>query len=366
MATPSFHLLRVLEVREETPECISIQFEVPPQLADTYRFLPGQYLTLRHQINGEEVRRSYSIAASPEDNELRVAVKILPDGKFSRFAHTELKEGDELEVLPPLGKFTPRVKDGRQVGKNYLALAAGSGITPIMSIMKSVLRNDPNASISLLYGNKNRNNIIFKEEIEGLKNKYIDRLTLYHLFTREAADTAMFNGRITAEKIKEFQEQLLDIRSFDEIFICGPEEMILNLRKYFLEEMQLDTHQLHFELFTSPEQPRPGHNDWVQHKEAAEKGKVAKVTIHLDGSSHEIEVPYNGNTILDQALMEGLDLPYACKGGVCCTCRAKLLEGNVEMEVNYGLEPEEVENNFILTCQSHPKSDKIVVDFDAK
>lgn len=366
MAVPSFHLLRVLEVREETPECISIQFEIPPQLAEVYQFLPGQYLTLRRQINGEEVRRSYSICASPEDNELRVAVKVLADGKFSNFAHTELKVGDELEVMPPLGKFTPRQQEGQAVGKNYLALAAGSGITPVMSIMKSTLKNSTDSTFTLVYGNKNRNSIIFKEEIEGLKNKYMDRLRVYHLFTREAADTALFNGRINKEKIKELQEHLIDINLVDELFVCGPEEMILGLRQYFLEELSVDTHRLHFELFSSPEQPKVVHKEWEQQKGKAPSGKVCKVVIHLDGSSHEMDLPYGGNTILDQALMEGLDLPYACKGGVCCTCRAKLVEGEVDMEVNYGLEPEEIEQNFILTCQSHPKSEKVVVDFDVK
>lgn len=366
MALPSFHLLKVLEIREETPDCISIQFEVPPQLADIYRFLPGQYLTLRHQINGEEIRRSYSICASPEDNELRVAVKILADGKFSRFAHTDLKEGDELEVLPPLGKFTPRTHEKSTERKNYLAFVAGSGITPVMSILKSVLKNNQESSFTLVYGNKTRNSIIFKEEIEGLKNRWMDRLTIYHLFTREAADTSLFNGRITKDKIGELQKSIFDLSLFDEIFICGPEEMIVNLRKYFLEDLSIDQHHLHFELFTSPEQPKALHDDWKKQGAKTVSEKVSKVTVHLDGSTHEIEVPYNGNTILDQGLMEGMDLPYACKGGVCCTCKAKLLEGEVDMEVNYGLEPEEIEQNFILTCQSHPKTEKVVVDFDAK
>lgn len=366
MAVPSFHLLRVLEVREETPECVSIQFEVPPQLAEVYHFLPGQYLTLRRQINGEEVRRSYSICASPDDNELRVAVKILADGKFSNFAHTELKVGDELEVMPPLGKFTPRTQEGASVGKNYLAFVAGSGITPVMSIMKSVLKNHPESSFTLVYGNKNRSSIIFKEEIEALKNKYMNRLSVYHLFTREAADTTMFNGRLTKEKVQEFQQKLIDVDRIDEFFICGPEEMILNLRQYFIEDLSVDTHRLHFELFSSPDQPKHNNKQWEAQKDKANAGKVCKVVVHLDGSAHEMDLPYGGDTILDKALMEGLDLPYACKGGVCCTCRAKLVEGEVDMEVNYGLEPEEIEQNFILTCQSHPKSERVVVDFDVK
>lgn len=366
MAVPSFHLLRVSEIREETPEAISIQFDVPSQLKEAYDFKPGQYLTLRRQINGEEVRRSYSICAAPDDNELRVAVKILKDGKFSNFAHQELKVGDEMEVMPPLGKFTPRENQEPSVKKNYLAFVAGSGITPVMSIMKSVLKNQPESTFTLVYGNKNRSNVIFKEGIEGLKNKFMERLVIHYLFTREAADTAIYNGRINAEKVKAFQKFLIDLDRTDEVFICGPEEMILDLRSYFLDKLSWDSHRVHFELFSSPDQPSQQHSEWQEKAQQIDPSKQSKVIVHLDGSAHEMQLGYNARSILDQALMEGLDLPYACKGGVCCTCRAKLLEGEVDMEVNYGLEPEEIEQNFILTCQAHPRSDKVVVDFDVK
>lgn len=364
MAVPSFHLLCVSEIREETPEAVSIKFDVPPQLQEAYQFLPGQYITLRQQINGEEVRRSFSISSAPEDNELRVAIKLLKGGKFSSYALEKLKVGDELEVLPPLGKFTPRDNKETAGRKNYLAFAAGSGITPIMSILKSVLRNQPESTFTLVFGNKGRKDIIFKEEIEGLKNKYMQRLVVYYLFTREEADAEIFNGRISNEKVREFQKGLLDVNTADEVFICGPEPMILDLRQYFLEDLSFDTHRFHIELFTSPDQPNPKSEEWHEEAKKNEITEESEVTIHIDGASQMVKLAYSGDSILDQGLMAGMDLPYSCKSGVCTTCRAKLVEGEVDMEVNYGLEPEEIAQNFILTCQSHPKTKKVVVDFD--
>jgi len=365
MSIISFHLLKVKEIRKETAECVSVLFDVPEALNDTFKFRPGQYLTLRRTINGEEVRRSYSICASPSDRELRVAVKNVESGKFSGFANSDLKVGDELEVMPPLGKFSPKEKSAKDA-KNYLAFAAGSGITPVISIMKSLLEENPKNNFTLIFGNKSRNSIIFKETIEGLKNKYMERLAVYHIFTRETMDTPLFNGRITDEKANEFCDSLIHLDKIDELFICGPESMILSLRKYFVEQKKMDTKNVHIELFSSPDEPKSMHQEWEKKKHSTDADKVSKVTIRLDGTTYEMDVPYNGDTILDTALMQGLDLPYACKGGVCCTCRAKLEEGEVEMEVNYALEDDEVANNFILTCQSHPRTEKVVVDFDVK
>ena len=364
MSITSFHLLKVKEIRQETPECISILFDVPETLKETFQFLPGQYLTLRRNIDGAEVRRSYSICAAPEENELRVAVKSVKEGKFSGFANNELKPGDELEVMPPLGKFSPRKMEAD--ARNYLAVAVGSGITPVISIMKTLLRQNKKSTFTLIYGNKSRGSIIFKEAIEGLKNKYMDRLSVYHVFTRETAETPLFNGRINIEKLKTFSEVLVDMEKVNEVFICGPEEMILNLREYFVDQRKMDTHLVHFELFSSPDQPKTVHKEWEEKQQKVEGDKISKVTVRLDGTAYDMDLAYGGSPILDAALMQGLDLPYACKGGVCCTCRAKLVEGEVDMEVNYALEEDEIANNYILTCQAHPRSEKVVVDFDIK
>jgi ring-1,2-phenylacetyl-CoA epoxidase subunit PaaE len=363
MSSVHFHTLKVKEVRPETAECVSVSFEIPESLKDTFHFVPGQYLTLRKHIDGQEIRRSYSICAAPHDNELRVAIKRVDQGRFSGFANSALQPGDELEVMPPQGKFSSK-RNGAP--GHYLAFAVGSGITPIISIMKSVLDNEPASRFTLVFGNKNRSSIIFKEAIEALKNKYIGRLRVYHVFTRETMDTELFNGRINADKARRLCEKLIDINTVDELFICGPEEMILSLRDFFLEEAKLPASKLHFELFSSPDQPRTVSKEWQQKQQQVDSTKVSKVTVRLDGVAFDMDLAYGGDNILDAALQQGADLPYACKGGVCCTCRAKLVEGEVDMEVNYALEPDELAANFILTCQAHPRTERVVVDFDIK
>jgi len=363
----SFHRLKVKAVQQETAECISIVFDIPDTLRPLFLYRPGQYLTLKTDIRGEEVRRSYSICSAPGDEALSVAVKHVEAGKFSGFANTVLKAGDELEVMPPLGKFSPhRDENGGYTGKNYLAFAAGSGITPVISILKDLLYNHPESTFTLVYGNKSRSSIIFKETLEALKNKFMNRLRIYHVFSREKMDAPLFNGRINEEKAKAFCDQLIRLDHMDEVFICGPESMILDLRRYFIETRKLPAGRVHFELFSSPDQPRALNADWERKQQAIDPKQKSKVTVRLDGASVDLSLAYAGETILDAALQEGLDLPFACKGGVCCTCRAKLVEGEVDMEVNYGLEPDEIENNFILTCQAHPRSEKVVVDFDVK
>lgn len=362
MSSLKFYPLKVKDVRAETADCVSVSLEVPADLSEQFRFAPGQYLTFRRHFNDAEVRRSYSICVSPADRELRVAIKKVDEGKFSTYAHGELKAGDTLDVMPPMGKFTPRKTDTAH--KEYLAFAAGSGITPIMSIMKTVLENEPDSSFTLVYGNRTRNSIIFREAIEALKNKYMLRLRLYHVLSREYMDIPLFSGRITAEKCEEFCKTLIDVSSVDEAFICGPEDMILAVRKK-LVDLGMPSSSVHIELFTSPDQPKEAHQKWVKdHKD--DQGPMSKVSIKLDGATFDMEVPYNGETILDAALRNGADLPFACKGGVCCTCRAQVTEGNVEMEVNYALEPDEIEKGFVLTCQSHPRTERVIIDFDAR
>ncbi|HYD22463.1 MAG TPA: 1,2-phenylacetyl-CoA epoxidase subunit PaaE, partial [Flavipsychrobacter sp.] len=332
-----FYPLRVKEVRPETADCVSVSLEVPGELKEIFRFAPGQYLTFRKHVADAEIRRSYSICASPKDNELRVAIKKVEGGKFSGYANAELKEGDILDVMPPLGKFSPKV-DAEH--KEYLAIAAGSGITPIMSIMKTVLEDEPNSSFTLIYGNRSRNSVIFREQIEGLKNQYMQRLRLFHILSREYMDVPLFNGRIDADKIEQFSKTLVPIKKIDEAFICGPEDMILSVRQK-LVDLGMPSAHVHIELFTSPDQPKASHEKWVaEHRK--DEGPMSKVSITLDSATFDIDLPYHGESILDAALRHGADLPYACKGGVCATCRAKVVEGEVVMEVNYGLEPDEV------------------------
>jgi ring-1,2-phenylacetyl-CoA epoxidase subunit PaaE len=362
MSVLKFYPLRIKEVRPETADCVSVSLDIPNELVDTFRFAPGQYLTFRTHMNDAEIRRSYSICSSPKENELRVAIKKVEGGKFSTHANELLKPGDILDAMPPMGKFSPRKTEIKH--KQYLAFAAGSGITPIMSIMKSVLEDESNSDFTLIYGNRNRNTIIFREAIEALKNKYMQRLRVYHILSRELMDVPLFNGRIDAQKCNDFCDTLIDIKSVDEAFICGPEEMILSVREQLIK-LGLASEHIHIELFTSPDQPKASHEKWVA-EHAKHDGSVSKVSVTLDGTTFEMELAYNSDSILDAALKHGADLPYACKGGVCSTCRAKVVEGAVDMEVNYALEKDEVAKGFVLTCQSHPKTERVVIDFDAR
>ena len=355
-----FHKLKVTEVKKETPECVSIAFAVPEDLVADFVFEQGQNITIKKEINGEEIRRSYSICSAPFENELRVAVKKVDGGKFSDFANTILKAGDELDVLPPTGRFNTKLQPTNQ--KQYVAFAAGSGITPVISIIKTTLQTEAASSFTLVFGNRGRHSIIFFEELEALKNKYLNRFNLINILSREKTDAPISFGRIDPEKLTELNK-LIDYKNTDEFFICGPEEMIFCV-KDFLEQMNIDKKKIHFELFTTPGQNK---SPVISNRSLVEnRGPKSKITVKLDGRSFDFELGFNSENILDAALKQGADLPFACKGGVCCTCKAKLLEGEVEMDVNWGLEQEEVEQGYILTCQSHPVSEKVVVDFDIK
>lgn len=355
---PTFHTLVVKDIKRETKECCSISFLVPDELKEDYKFIQGQYLTLKADINGEDVRRSYSICAGPNDDELRVAVKQVPYGLFSTYANQQLKKGDQLEVMTPMGNFYTELQADND--KHYVLFAAGSGITPMLSIMKAVLEDEPQSNITLFYGNKNVHSIIFREEIEALKNKYLQRLNVHYILSREFLESPLLNGRIDNDKCNTLIDKFLDLDNVGEVFVCGPESMIFAVRDT-LEARNFDTEKLHFELFTSPLDGKVKKERIVKEED---KEKVTDVTINLDGKSFRFDLPFGSNNLLDAALEMGADLPFACKGGVCCTCRAKLLEGEVDMEVNYALEPDEVENGFILTCQSFPTTEKVVVDFD--
>ncbi len=356
-----FHPLKIKEVRRETDDCVSLLFEVPDEFKEKFAFRQGQSLTMRTNLNGEEIRRTYSICSSPLDNEWRVAVKKVEGGIFSSHANDQLRKGDVLEVMPPVGKFYTDLHPFTK--KNYLAFAAGSGITPVLSIIKTTLLTEPNSSFTLIYGNRSRASIIFKEELEALKNKFIDRLTIHHILSREVTDAPIYHGRINADKCEALFNKLVDLETIDESFICGPEEMIFSVKK-FLEAKGVDKKHIHFELFTTPGQKT--YEGSKQQEKSSDTGPTSKIKIKLDGILFEFDLSQKGETILDAALKQGADLPFACKGGVCCTCRAKLVSGDVQMEVNYGLEDEEIEAGFILTCQSHPTTPEVFVDFDER
>ncbi len=355
-----FHSLKVKAVKKETADCVSVLFDVPQNLLQEYVYEQGQNITLKKTINGEELRRSYSICSAPHEQQLKVAIKRVDDGKFSCYANDVLQTGDELDVLPPTGKFNTTLHAKNK--KRYLAFAAGSGITPVISLIKAALHTEPGSSFTLVLGNRSRSSIIFFEELEALKNKYLQRFSFINILSREKTDAALNFGKIDESKLKELSK-LINYSSVDEFFICGPEGMIFCV-KDFMESAGIDKKKIHFELFNSSAVAKP-----KQAKQTNSNATTAKsnITIKADGRSFEVNTTLNsGITILDAALQQGADLPFACKGGMCCTCKAKLMEGEVDMDVTWGLEQEEIEKGYILTCQSHPKTEKVVVDFDIK
>src|SRR6185369_6039265 len=304
----------------------------------------------------------YSLCSSPLDKKWKVAIKKVEGGLFSSFANENLKEGDELDVMEPVGKFYTELDPTNK--KQYVAFAAGSGITPVISIIKTTLRTEPQSVFTLVYGNRNKNSIIFKEELDGLKDRFIDRFRLIHILSRERTDAVINSGRIDTNKLNELSK-LIGYKNVDEFFICGPEEMIFSI-KDFLETAGIEKKKIHFELFTTPGEKGEKKIEYRRQKTEKDEGPKSKITVKLDGISFDFDLGFNAEPILDAALKQGADLPFACKGGVCCTCKAKLIEGEVDMEVHWGLEHEEIEQGYILTCQSHPKTERVVVDFDIK
>lgn len=340
---------------------MSVSFDIPDAYREAFRFRQGQNITIRMTLEGEEIRRTYSICSSPLENELRIAVKKVLPGRFSGHANLHLKPGDVLEVLPPTGKFLTELHPAQK--KNYLAFAAGSGITPILSIIKTTLAIEAAGSFTLVYGNRNRNSIIFKEELEALKNKYMRRFSVHHILSGERTDASVYQGRITAEKCRQLS-RLINFAASDDIFICGPESMILGVREFLVQQGIAPNH-IHYEFFGIPGQSSIAAGSTspsVEHH----AGKKSKVLVRADGVTYTFELPYNQGSILEGALQQGADLPYACKGGVCSTCRARLVEGRVDMAVHYALEQDDMDAGFILTCQAQPRSEQVVVDFDVK
>lgn len=364
MSSPKFHKLTVKNIKKETNDSVSVSFHIPQDLQSDYKYIQGQYITIKLELNGEEeIRRSYSVCSSPLDNELRVGIKEVEGGKFSTFANKALREGDQLDVMTPMGNFYTDLHEGQ--AKNYVGIASGSGITPILSIMKTTLATEKKSNFTLLYGNKSTSSIMFLEEIEALKNVYLDRLQVFHILSREAVDVPILNGRINNLKCKDFcDNNLIDVKNTNEVFLCGPQDMIMSVKDY-LETSGMDSKNIHFELFTT-NAAIAGQKPVVAESSKAVSGDMAKVSVKIDGITYQLDLDYNGDSILDAALKTGADLPFACKGGVCCTCRAKVTEGSVSMDMNFSLEDDEVKNGYVLTCQSHPTSPSVFIDFDQK
>lgn len=353
---PKFHSLTISDIRKETEDTVSVAFQIPESLTEVFSFTPGQYLTLKAMIDGEDIRRSYSLCSAPFENEWRVAIKQVCGGKFSTYANSKLKFGMELEVMNPMGNFL--VETHPEHDKSYVLFASGSGITPILSIAKSILHDEPKSDITLFYGNKGFASIIFREELEALKNTYMDRLRIIHILSRESLGNDIQKGRITEEKTHQLYDAFLAQTNVDSVYICGPEEMILGVKEAMLKKGIEESH-IHFELFTSPNTKK--HSIELP----TQSPKIdSNVTIIIDGEEYDLALSSNGQSILDAAQEAGADVPFACKGGVCCTCKAKIMEGSVSMDVNYALEKDEVEAGYILTCQSHPTSDKLIISFD--
>jgi ring-1,2-phenylacetyl-CoA epoxidase subunit PaaE len=356
MSTPRFHRLAVDDLRRETPDAISLTFAIPQELAGDYNFQPGQYLTLRTTMDGEEVRRSYSICSGPGDGELRIAVKKVDGGAFSTWAAEELKAGDELDVMTPTGRFG--IAPAPDQSRLYVGFAAGSGITPILSIIKGVLAREPQSRFFLFYGNRTTEGMLFREELEELKDRFLQRLSLFHVLSGEEQDLPILHGRLDGDKVRVLLRSLVPAAAVDHVFICGPAGMSEDIEAT-CRTIGIADDKIHVERFVSEfgGKPRP--------KKTIAPGAPPKAiaALIIDGKRREVPVAED-EAILDAALRAGVDLPFACKGGMCSTCRAKLVEGQAQMDVNYSLEPWELQAGFVLTCQARPTTERVVVDYD--
>jgi ring-1,2-phenylacetyl-CoA epoxidase subunit PaaE len=354
-----FYPLEVGQVRQETADSVTVRLLVPEELRATFAYQPGQHLVVRARPGGEELRRTYSICSAPGDRELRICVKRQQDGRFSTWVNRHLKPGDRLEVTPPAGRFFAPLDPAAE--GNYAAFCAGSGITPVFSIVRAALETGPRSRFVLVYGSRNTASIIFREELEDLKNRYMTRLSIYYVLSREPQELEILNGRIDAGKIRAFCRAMTPPASIDAWFLCGPAPMIGEAART-LEELGVQRQAIHFEYFT-PEgnAPRPP----AASRPAQASAAASRITVILDGRRQRFDMADMSLNLLDAARGAGIDAPFSCKAGVCSTCRARVVQGTVEMAVNYALEDWETEAGFVLTCQSRPLSDEIVIDYDA-
>lgn len=349
-----FHRLRVAAVERLTDDAVAVTFDVPPHLRDDYEFMAGQHVNVSVP-GGDGIRRSYSICAPQGSGHLRIAIKRIPDGTFSAFALVGLAPGDELDVMTPAGRFTPQLDPAN--AKHYVAIAAGSGITPIISIVASILQTEPGSRVTLVYGNRTSQTVMFLDELADLKDVYPERLHLLHVLSREARDTDLLSGRIDEPRLEQMLDTLVPPATVDEWFLCGPLELVTMARTVLLRR-GVDRGHVHSELFHVGEPPVP--------PGAVERPATRTVvTAVLDGRRSTVELADPTETVLEAVLRVRNDAPFACKGGVCGTCRAKLLDGSVEMERNFALEEDELSGGYVLTCQSHPSTPAVSVDYDA-
>lgn len=352
-----YHPLTIAAVTPETREAVTVTFAVPTELTDTFRFTQGQHLNLRARIDGAEVRRSYSICAAATGDPLRILIKRQPGGLFSNWANDNLGAGQVLEVMPPTGLFHAPL-DSARAGR-YLAIAAGSGITPVISILKTTLQTEPHSEFTLFYGNRASSTILFRDELADLKDMFLDRFSLVHVMTREQQDLDLLNGRLTVEKVQALLRPWGPLAEMDMVFLCGPQEMNRELAASFLAQgypaARIKTEQFAANQQRQPLRPLPA---------AAAARQTSQIRLILDGRQHQFACERGSETVLDAGLRAGLDLRFSCKGGVCATCRAKLVEGKVDMDGNFALEDYEIARGYILTCQSYPVTDTVVVDFD--
>jgi ring-1,2-phenylacetyl-CoA epoxidase subunit PaaE len=360
--TPLFHSLRVRSIEPDTPEAVIVSFDVPPELQSVFGFTQGQYLTLRKQIDGRDLRRSYSICAGVDDGELRVGVRKVRGGTFSNWINSELRPGDTIDVMAPQGRFFVPIEP--EASRHHLGIAGGSGITPILSIMKTVLAREPRSRFTLLYGNRMLGSTMFKEELEDLKNRHLTRLVLHHVFSDEHTDAPINMGVLDRTKVGEFLATLVPAASIDHAYVCGPFQMNDEAQAALLEA-GVPEERIHIERFGVPQQAE-GQVGAVIHEPQPGDAELARVVIIRDGLRREIEFRREQPSILDAASAAGLEVPFSCTSGVCGTCRARLVEGEVRMERNFALDKQEVAAGFVLTCQAHPVSERVVLSFDER
>lgn len=356
-----FYPLTISKVERLTKDSVALSFRVDEQLKDKFKYIQGQHLTLKADINGQDVRRSYSICCGKQSQELQVGIKAIEDGVFSNYANTELKEGMTLEAMPPQGHFYTELS--ADSSKHYLLIAVGSGITPVLSHIESIFSSEPLAQVTLLYGNKRTPLMMFRENLCFIKNKYLERFQWINFFTKEENDAQILNGRISAQKIIDLdQSGMIKIKEFDEVFICGPEAMTLEIAAAF-KHWKFNESQIHYELFFSGSAGEQAAKSQAKRAEKYGK-KIANVSVKVAGRKTIMELDMGGESILDAAMEHGADLPFSCKGGVCATCKAKVIKGQVEMDMNHSLTEQEVADGMVLTCQAHPVSENVEIDFD--
>jgi ring-1,2-phenylacetyl-CoA epoxidase subunit PaaE len=361
-----FHTLAVKHIDRLTKDSVAVSFAIPEDLKQEFAFKPGQYLTLRTTINGEDIRRSYSICSGQDDADLRVGIKKVSDGIFSSYANENLKVGDTLQVMTPEGRFTP----SQQLGNRHiLGIAAGSGITPILSIIRSLLARETDTQVTLIFGNRTSSSVMFAEEIEDLKNRYLGRLSVVHILSKESQDVDLLSGRVTKDKINQLSNGVIDFSSVSEAFLCGPESMVMDV-KPTLQTLGLAEGKIRFELFT-PSKKQGAKKEGAKKEQTnvglsvttAEK-ILSNITVILDGKRHNFDLLDSDESLIEAAARNGLELPYSCKGGMCCTCRCKVEKGEATMELNYSLEPWEMQAGFVLGCQVKPVTAELTLDFD--